>query len=468
MTRSDLHADAFVFFGATGDLAYKKIFPALHALLRDGELDMPIIGIAKAGWTLDQLRARARASLEHAGTVDEAAYGRLCRQLHYIDGDYADDRTYGQLRAALRDARRPLHYLAIPPSLFPTVVQGLAAAGCARDARVVVEKPFGRDLASARALNRVLHGAFDESAIFRIDHYLGKEAVQNLLYFRFANTFLEPVWNRDYVQSVQITMAEDFGVQGRGAFYEEAGAIRDVVQNHLLQVTALLAMDAPVGHDAASLQAEKLRLFRGMRPLRPQDVVRGQFDGYRNEPGVAKDSNVETFAALRLHIDTWRWAGVPFYIRTGKCLPLTATEILVDLKTPPLAIFDTIEPPQSNTFRFRLSPEVVISASARVKQPGAAMRGQSVELVARRDMADQQTPYERLLGDAMRGDATLFTSDASVEAAWAVVDPVLDLPEPVAPYRAGSWGPAAAADLPDGNEGWHDPVAEPPADGASG
>ena len=468
MTRPDLHADAFVFFGATGDLAYKKIFPALHALLKDGELDMPIIGIAKAGWTLDQLRARARESLEHAGPVDEAACDRLCRQLLYIDGDYADDGTYAQLRAALRDARRPLHYLAIPPSLFPTVVQGLASSGCARDARVVVEKPFGRDLASARALNRVLHGAFDESAIFRIDHYLGKEAVQNLLYFRFANTFLEPVWNRDYVQSVQITMAEDFGVQGRGAFYEEAGAIRDVVQNHLLQVTALLAMDAPVGHDAASLQAEKLRLFRGMRPLRPQDVVRGQFDGYRNEPGVAKDSNVETFAALRLHIDTWRWAGVPFYIRTGKCLPVTATEILVDLKTPPLPIFDTIEPPQSNTFRFRLSPEVVISASTRVKRPGAAMRGQSVELIARRELADQQTPYERLLGDAMRGDATLFTSDASVEAAWAVVDPVLDLPEPVARYRPGSWGPAAAAALLEDGEGWHDPAAEPPADGASG
>ncbi|AND67523.1 glucose 6-phosphate dehydrogenase [Dyella thiooxydans] len=460
MTPATSRSDAFVFFGATGDLAYKKIFPALQALLKDGELDMPIIGIAKAGWSLDQLKARARESLEHAGTVDEDAYARLCRQLQYIDGDYADDTTYAQLREALRDARRPLHYLAIPPSLFPTVVQGLAEAGCARDARVVVEKPFGRDLSSARALNRVLHSAFDESAIFRIDHYLGKEAVQNLLYFRFANTFLEPVWNRDYVQSVQITMAEDFGVQGRGAFYEEAGAIRDVVQNHLLQVTALLAMDAPVGHDAASLQAEKLRLFRGMRPLRPEDVVRGQFDGYRDEHGVADDSNVETFAALRLHIDTWRWAGVPFYIRTGKCLPVTATEILVDLKVPPLAIFDTIEPPQSNYFRFRLSPEVVISASTRVKQPGAEMRGQSVELVARRDTADQQTPYERLLGDAMRGDATLFTSDASVEAAWAVVDPVLDLPEPVHTYRSGSWGPDAAAALVTDCDGWHDPAPD--------
>ena len=453
-------SDAFVFFGATGDLAYKKIFPALQALVRAGELDMPVIGIAKAGWSLDQLKQRARDSLEQAGGFDQAAYDKLCSQLAYIDGDYADDATYTELKRLLGDAVHPLHYLAIPPSMFPVVVKGLERSGCARDARVVVEKPFGRDLASARALNRVLHGAFDESSIFRIDHYLGKEAVQNLLYFRFANTFLEPVWNRDYVDSVQITMAEDFGVQGRGAFYEEAGAIRDVVQNHLLQVTALLAMDAPVGHDAASLQAEKLRLFRGMRPLRPEDVVRGQFDGYRKEHGVAPDSNVETFAALRLHIDTWRWAGVPFYIRTGKCLPVTATEILVDLKVPPLAIFDRIEPPQSNYFRFRLSPEVVISAGTRVKQPGDEMRGQSVELVARRETAEQQLPYERLLGDAMCGDATLFTSDASVEAAWAVVDPVLDLDQPVETYRPRSWGPASADALVAESEGWHDPAPE--------
>ncbi|HET6433662.1 glucose-6-phosphate dehydrogenase [Dyella sp.] len=461
MTPASHSSDAFVFFGATGDLAYKKIFPALQALIRRGELDMPVIGIAKAGWTLEQLRQRARESLEHAGEVDEQAYAQLCRRLHYIDGDYADPDTFRKLGKALAGAMHPLHYLAIPPSLFPSVIKQLAESGCARDARVVVEKPFGRDLASARALNRVLHGAFEESSIFRIDHYLGKEAVQNLLYFRFANTFLEPVWNRDYVQSVQITMAEDFGVQGRGGFYEETGALRDVVQNHLLQVTALLAMDAPVGHDAASLRAEKLRLFRGMRPLRPDDVVRGQFDGYRDEPGVAKDSNVETFAALRLHIDTWRWAGVPFYIRAGKSLPVTATEILVDLKVPPLAIFDTIEPPQSNYFRFRLSPEVVLSTGARVKRPGEDMRGQSVELVARRDITDQQTPYERLLGDALRGDASLFTSDESVEAAWAVVDPVLDLDMPVLPYAPGSWGPAAAAGVVTELEGWHDPAPEP-------
>ena len=461
MTPAATRSDAFVFFGATGDLAYKKIFPALQALIKDGELEMPVIGIAKAGWDLARFKQRARESLEHAGEVDEKAFAALCERLHYIDGDYADASTYAQLRELLSKAVRPLHYLAIPPSMFPMVIKALGDSGCARDARVVIEKPFGRDLDSARALNRVLHGAFQESSIFRIDHYLGKEAVQNLLYFRFANTFLEPIWNRDYVQSVQITMAEDFGVQGRGGFYEEAGAIRDVVQNHLLQVTALLAMDAPVGRDAASLQAEKLRLFRGMRPLRPQDVVRGQFNGYRDEPGVAKDSNVETFAALRLHIDTWRWAGVPFYIRTGKCLPVTTTELLVDLKVPPLAIFDTIEPPQSNYFRFRLSPDVLISTGARVKRPGEEMIGQSVELVARRDRGEQQTPYERLLGDALHGDATLFTSDESVEAAWAVVDPVLDLERPVCPYQPGSWGPEQARAIVTEEEGWHDPQADP-------
>ncbi len=466
MTPTASRSDAFVFFGATGDLAYKKIFPALQALLRDGELDMPIIGIAKAGWSLEQLKQRARQSLEHAGEVDEQAFAKLCERLNYIDGDYADADTYRQLRALLKDATHPLHYLAIPPSMFPVVVKGLADSGSARDARVVIEKPFGRDLDSARALNRVLHGAFHESSIFRIDHYLGKEAVQNLLYFRFANTFLEPIWNRDYVQSVQITMAEDFGVQGRGSFYEEAGAIRDVVQNHLLQVTALLAMDAPVGHDADSLQAEKLRLFRGMRPLKRAEVVRGQFRGYRDEPGVARDSQVETFAALRLHIDTWRWAGVPFYIRTGKCLPVTTTEILVDLKVPPLAIFDRIEPVQSNYFRFRLSPEMVISTGARVKRRGDDMCGESVELVARRQRGGEEMPYERLLGDALRGDATLFTSDQSVEAAWAVVDPVLDDDRPVLAYEPGSWGPEQARGVVVDNESWHDPVPEPASEPA--
>ena len=457
-------SDAFVFFGATGDLAYKQIFPALQALISDGELDMPIIGVAKAGWTLEQLKARARDSIDKHSGIDEGAFAKLAQRLQYIDGDYADAATYDKLKQALGSSQQPLHYLAIPPSLFPVVVQGLAKSGCAghapNHARVVVEKPFGHDLASAQALNATLHEVFPESSIFRIDHYLGKEAVQNLQYFRFANSFLEPVWNRDYVHSVQITMAENFGVQGRGGFYDEAGALRDVVQNHLLQVTALLAMDAPAGRDPESMRAEKLRLFRAMRPLDPKQVVRGQFRGYRDEPGVAKDSQVETFAALCLHIDTWRWAGVPFYIRAGKCLPVTTTEVIVELKPPPLAVFDAIEPRQSNHFRFRLSPEVVISTGARVKQPGDQMRGEAVELIARHRPQREKSPYQRLLGDALHGDSALFTNDEAVEAAWSVIDPVLGNAEPVQEYEPGSWGPAAAAQIVSTGEGWHNPQPE--------
>lgn len=465
MSRSTAPSDALVLFGATGDLAYKKIFPALQALVQAGELDMPVIGVARAGWNLDRLRERVRASLENAGEVDEAAFSQLAAQLRYVDGDYQDTETFERLKQALHDVSRPLHYLAIPPSLFPAVVQSLGSSGSASNARVVVEKPFGRDLASAQELNRILHDVFDEEAIFRIDHYLGKEAVQNLLYYRFANAFLEPVWHRQYIDNVQITMAEQFGVQGRGSFYDSVGAIRDVVQNHMLQVVALLAMDAPIADDAPSIQAEKLRLFRAMKPLEPGNVVRGQFRGYRDEAGVAADSNVETFAALRLEIDTWRWAGVPFYIRAGKKLPITAMEVTVDLKSPPMALFaadlpDSMQPEHSNYFRFRLGPEVVIATGARVKRGGEAMRGEDVELVARHQRIGEAPPYVRLLGDAMVGDPGLFIRDEAVEAAWRVVDPVLDLPDKVAIYEPGSWGPTAANGIINSEHFWYAPEPE--------
>ena len=437
-----MRSDAFVFFGATGDLAYKKIFPALQSMIRRGHLDAPIVGVAKQGWNLEQLRERARDSVREHGGLDDDAFARLSANLHYVDGDYQDGATFEALRKALGEAQRPIHYLAIPPSLFPVVVQHLGSSGCARGARVIVEKPFGRDLRSAQALNQTLHQVFPEPAIFRIDHYLGKEAVQNLKIFRFGNSFFEPIWNRHYVESVQITMAEQFGVKGRGGFYDDTGAIRDLIQNHMMQVVGMLAMEAPATTYTEAVRDELVKVFRQVRPLDPQHLVRGQFDGYRSEKGVAPDSQVETFAAMRLEIDSWRWDGVPFFIRAGKCLPVTTTEVMIELKRPPLT---KLASAHGNYVRLRLTPDVEIALGVQVKKPGEAMEAAPTELsYVRQADGDELEAYERLLGDAMNGDATLFAREDAVEAAWTIIQPILDGVVPVRPYAPGSWGPPEA------------------------